>query len=59
MPNRRNVVSYIAMSLDGYIAKPDDDISFLSKVEKEGEDYGYSEFIKTVDTIIPRSKNLR
>lgn len=52
MPYHRNVISYIAMSLDGYIAKPDEDISFLSRVEKEGEDYGYSEFLTTVDTII-------
>jgi dihydrofolate reductase len=40
------------MSLDGFIAKPDGDIGFLSMVEKEGEDYGYGEFIQKVDTII-------
>lgn len=39
------------MSLDGYIAGPNDNISFLSMVEKEGEDYGYADFMKTVDTI--------
>jgi dihydrofolate reductase len=43
---------YIATSLDGYIAKPNDDLSFLKLVEKEGEDYGYAEFTSTVDTII-------
>lgn len=43
---------FIAMSLDGYIAKPNDDLSFLKLVEKEGEDYGYAEFTATVDTII-------
>jgi dihydrofolate reductase len=48
----RKVIVYIACSLDGYIAKPQDDLSFLSLVEKEGEDYGYSEFIHTVDTVI-------
>lgn len=48
----RKLISYVAMSLDGFIAKPDGDISFLSIVEKEGEDYGYAEFIKTIDTII-------
>jgi dihydrofolate reductase len=52
MPFHRNVISYIAMSLDGYIAGPGDDISFLSRVEREGEDYGYSGFLNTVDTII-------
>lgn len=40
------------MSLDGYIAKPGDDLSFLNVVEKEGEDYGYAEFTSTIDTII-------
>lgn len=40
------------MSLDGYIAKPNDDLSFLKIVEKEGEDYGYAEFTDTVDTLI-------
>lgn len=46
------VILYIAMSLDGCIAKSDGDISFLSLVEKEGEDYGYSDFLKTIDTVI-------
>ncbi len=50
--NERKLILYIAMSLDGYIAQPDDDLSFLSVVEKEGEDYGYSEFIQTIDTVI-------
>lgn len=40
------------MSLDGFIATKDDDISWLSIVEKEGEDYGYTEFNKSVDTYI-------
>ena len=48
----RKVILYIAMSLDGYIAKPDGDISFLSAVEKDGEDYGYFKFLETVDTVI-------
>lgn len=52
MSNNRQVILYIAMSLDGYIAKPNDDLSFLSIVEKEGEDYGYADFVSTVDTVI-------
>lgn len=47
----RKVIIYIATSLDGYIAKPNDDLGFLSIVEKEGEDYGYADFIKTIDTV--------
>jgi dihydrofolate reductase len=52
MSNNRQVILYIAMSLDGYIAKPNDDLSFLSIVEKEGEDYGYTDFVSTVDNVI-------
>ena len=48
----RKLVIFIAASLDGYIAKPNDDLSFLKIVEKEGEDYGYAEFTATIDTII-------
>lgn len=48
----RNVILYIACSLDGYIAKPDDNLDFLSIVEKQGEDYGYAKFIDTIDTVI-------
>lgn len=48
----RNISLFIATSLDGYIAKPNDDLSFLKLVEKEGEDYGYAEFTETVDTLI-------
>lgn len=52
METQRKVILYIAMSLDGFIAKPNDDLSFLSIVQKEGEDYGYAEFTDSVDTVI-------
>ena len=48
----RKISLFIATSLDGYIAKPNDDLSFLKLVEKEGEDYGYAEFTSNIDTII-------
>ena len=49
---KRKLVLYISMSLDGFLATKDDDLSWLSIVEKEGEDYGYEEFTKNVDTYI-------
>jgi dihydrofolate reductase len=49
---KRKVVLYIAQSLDGYIAREDNDISWLSVVEQENEDYGYGDFIKSIDTVI-------
>jgi dihydrofolate reductase len=48
----RKVILYIATSLDGYIAKPNDDLSFLAIVEQDGQDYGYADFVKSVDTVI-------
>lgn len=48
----RTLSLFIAASLDGYIAKPNDDLSFLKLVEKEGEDYGYAAFTAGIDTII-------
>ena len=50
METSRKVIVYIAESLDGYIAKPNDDLSFLSIVEQVGEDYGYHDFISNIDT---------
>jgi len=48
----RKLSLFIATSLDGYIAKPNDDLSFLKLVEKDGEDYGYAKFSDTIDTLI-------
>jgi dihydrofolate reductase len=52
----RKVILYICMSLDGFIATKDDDISWLSVVEKEDEDYGYTEFSKSIDTYMKEDK---
>lgn len=52
MENQRKLIVYIACSLDGFIAGPGDDLSFLKQVEKPGEDYGYAAFMNTVDTIM-------
>ncbi len=51
MEMQRNVILYIATSLDGYIAKEDDSLEWLFNVEGEG-DNGYETFYNTVDTII-------
>lgn len=48
----RKIIVFIAASLDGFIAGPDDNLSFLDLVAKEGEDYGYAAFMSGVDTVI-------
>lgn len=52
MTTPRKIILYIACSIDGYIAKPNDNLDFLQIVEQAGEDYGYADFIKEIDTVI-------
>lgn len=48
----RKVVLYISMSLDGFLATKDDDLSWLSMVQIEGEDYGYGAMQERSDAYI-------
>jgi dihydrofolate reductase len=50
--SHRKIVLYIATSFDGYIARDNGDIDWLSMVESQNEDYGYKDFLKSVDTVI-------
>lgn len=50
--SERKLILYIACSLDGYIAGPDGDLSFLESVQQPGEDYGYKVFNEQTDTVI-------
>jgi dihydrofolate reductase len=43
---------YIAVSLDGFIARTDGRIDWLSLVERPGEDYGFQRFFESIDTLV-------
>ena len=43
---------FIAVSLDGYIARPDGGIDWLHSVDMPGEDYGYNAFFESVDVVL-------
>lgn len=50
----RQVVLYIATSLDNYIARPNGEVDWLDAPEYTipDEDYGYSDFCKSIDTTL-------
>jgi dihydrofolate reductase len=48
----KKVILYIAMSLDGFIARKNGSIDWLDKFNNSGEDMGYNDFIKPIDVVI-------
>lgn len=58
-PNVRCSV-FIATSVDGFIAKPDGDVEWLHRPEydvPDTDDFGYSEYIATVDAVVMGRKS--
>jgi len=47
----RKVIVYIAVSADGYIARPDGDVEWLNRMPST-VDYGMRAFYSTIDTIL-------
>jgi dihydrofolate reductase len=45
-------IVYIGTSLDGFIARKDDDIEWLVKFQNEEVHHSYTEFIKGIDIIV-------
>ena len=43
---------FVGTSLDGFIARPDGTLDFLSAGEAEPEPYGFEEFLSTVDALV-------
>ena len=50
MTSRRNVIVHIATSADGYIARPDGDLDWLTSRPAPKGFYGMNDFMKSVDT---------
>jgi dihydrofolate reductase len=52
MPKRRNVIVHIATSADGYIARPDGDLDWLTSRPAPKGFYGMGAFMKSIDTMV-------
>src|SRR5438067_11700928 len=50
MTKRRKVIVHIATSADGYIARPDGDLEWLTSRPKPAGFYGIGAFMKSIDT---------
>jgi dihydrofolate reductase len=52
MTKRRNVIVHIATSADGYIARPDGDLEWLTSRPAPKGFYGMDAFMKSIDTML-------
>ena len=52
MTKRRNVIVHIATSADGYIARPDGDLEWLTSRPAPEGFYGLNAFMKSIDTTL-------
>jgi len=46
------IVYYVAASLDGFIAGPQDELDWLQAFDNAGTDYGLADFMGTVDAVV-------
>ncbi|MCZ7356521.1 MAG: dihydrofolate reductase family protein [Candidatus Methanoperedens sp.] len=46
------IILYIAISLDGFIAKEDGSLDWLTRYENSGEDYGFKELYNRIGTVL-------
>jgi dihydrofolate reductase len=52
MTKRRNVIVHIAASADGYIARPDGDLDWLTSRPAPAGFYGMNAFMRSIDTLL-------
>jgi len=51
MVRKRKIIVYIAISADGFIARPDGSVDWLDRPRPKGN-YGMGKFLKSIDTVL-------
>ncbi len=49
---RPKISVYIALSIDGYIARKDDSLDWLDRIGGFDEDYGFQKLLASIDALI-------
>lgn len=49
----------MAMSLDGFVARKDHTLDWLMKLDTEGDDFGFAEFLDRIDVIVMGSGSFK
>jgi dihydrofolate reductase len=52
MEYSRKIILYICHSMDGYIAEEDGGLNWLEKIDTQGSDCGYADFLNSIDTAL-------
>lgn len=52
-------IVYIAVTLDGYIARPDGSIDYLEQFQQDPADTSFADFLGTVDAIVMGRKTFK
>lgn len=54
-----HVILYTAVSLDGYIARADGSVEWLSEYDSDGEDFDYVDFYRSIDCLVMGANTYR
>jgi dihydrofolate reductase len=52
----KKIILYIAVSLDGFIARKNGSVDWLDRFNSAGDDYGYKKFYDSIDTVVMGNK---
>lgn len=55
----QKIILYIAQSLDGFIAREDGSLDWLTQYDSKDQDYGYNDFLKGIGVVVMGNNTYR